>query len=314
MYRTCAMREGFVMLLADQEPIRLRVCMNNARETLAFWASLIGGAIALLGVAESQAWLALLGIGCSAASAATVLFLKRNQRLLHSAEARVEGLSLDSLLVANFRRRMNRSLVMERALQVAIIEGTDLNLAWQYEGFCRSQRETSIDFSIDSENNVPFEHLDCFAFDLQNDPVRLHKIRPALIGSDGVSKKVSVSFLQPLGLKQRFNVLLNCKLPGCITTGVQYYTSSLSFAQRSIASASVHLIFVKSRPEWLRVYECAKNREMTLVSELRPFRDDGVTCEYIDTLQNIPGQSVRAYLYLLHASNAPGLAHKSQIR
>jgi hypothetical protein len=288
--------------------------MKNARENLAFWASLIGCAIALLGVAESQAWLALLGISWAAASATTVLFLKRNQRLSYSAKARVEGLGLDSLLVANVRRRLNRSLVMERAVQVAIIEGTDLNLAWQYEGFCRSSRETSIDFSIDSENNVPFEQLDCLAFDLQNDPVRLHKIRPTLIGSDGVSKKVSVSFLQPLGLKQRFNVLLNCKLPGCITTGVQYYTSSLSFAQRSIASASVHLIFVKGRPEWLRVYEYGKNGAMTPISELRPFRDDGETCEYIDTLQNVPGQSVRVYLYLLHAEGAPRVAQEPQFR
>src|SRR5271154_5738138 len=205
--------------------------MINARENLAFCASLLGCAIALLGVAEAQAWLALLGIGSSAFSATAILFFKRNRRPLRSVKAGLEGLSLDSLLVANFRRRLNRSLVMERAVQVAIIEGTDLNLAWQYEGFCRSQRETSIDFSIDSENNVPFEQLDCFAFDLQNDPVRLHKIRPRLIGSDGVSKKVSVSFLQPVGFEQRFSVLLNCKLPGCITTGVQYYTSSLSFAQ-----------------------------------------------------------------------------------
>lgn len=283
--------------------------MINARENLAFCANLLGCAIALFGVGDSQPSLALLGIGCSAASTMTILFLKRNQRRSLSPAPRVDGLSLDSLLVANSRRRLNRSLVMERAVQVAIIEGSDLNLAWQYEGFCRSQREASIDFSIDSENNVPFEHLDCFAFDLQNDPVRLHKLRPTLIGSDGVSKKVSVSFLQPLNFEQRFSVLLNCKLPGCVTSGVQYYTSTLSFAQRSIANASVHLIFVKSRPEWLRVYEYAKNGEMIPICELRPFRDDGETCEYIDTLRDVPGQSVRVYLYLLHASGAPRVVH-----
>lgn len=223
-------------------------------------------------------------------------------------------MNLDSLLVATLRRRLNKSLTVERAFQVAIIDGTDLNIAWQYDGFCRSQRETSIEFSVDSENNVAFEQLDCFAFDLQNDPARLHQIRPTLVGSDGVSKKISVSFLQPLAFRQRFSVLLNCNLPGCITTGVQYYTSSLSFEQRSIASTSVHLIFVKTRPEWVRAYECAKNGAMTMLSELRPFRDDGATCEYVDMSQNVSGQSVRVYLYDLPAVRAPavnrGLQHR----
>src|SRR5277367_2117833 len=223
----------------------------------------------------------------------------------------IEGLNLDSLHVANLRRRLNTSLTVERAFHVAIIEGADLNVAWQYDGFCRSQRETSIEFSIDSENNVAFDDLNCFGFDLQNDPLRLHQIRPTLVGSDGVSKKIGVSFLQPLAFQDRFSVLLNCNLPGCITTGTQYYTSSLSFDQRSIESASVHLIFVKNRPEWVRVYERAKNGAMTLVGEPRPFRDDGATCEYVDMVQNVPGQSVRVYVYDLPAVRVSAFSHRT---
>ena len=139
----------------------------------------------------------------------------------------IERLNLDALHVANLRRRLNRSLNVERAFQVAIIEGADLHLAWQYEGYCQANAETSIEFSIDSDNNIPFDQLECFAFDLQNDPVRLKQIRPTLVGSDGVSKKISVPFLKALTGNDRFSVLLHCTLPACINTGVQYYTSSL---------------------------------------------------------------------------------------
>jgi hypothetical protein len=213
----------------------------------------------------------------------------------------IERLNLDSLHVANLRRRLNRSLKVDRAFQVPIIDGADLHLAWQYDGRCQARTESSIEFSIDSENNIPFEQLECFAFDLQNDPTRLKQIRPSLLGSDGVSKKVSVAFLEPLGKDDCFSVLLHCTLPACISTGLQYYTSSLSFDQQAVNSASIQLIFVKARPEWVRVYELDRNGRSTFISELRPFRDDGATCEYVDIVQNIPGQSVRVYLYDLSA-------------
>src|SRR5262249_9743549 len=97
--------------------------------------------------------------------------------------------------------------------------------------------------------------------------------------------------------EQRFSVLLNCTLPGCISTGVQYYTSSLSFEQRSIESVVVHLVFASRRPNWVRVYECERSGRPKLADELRPFRDDGLTCEYIDMVRNVAGQSVRIYVY-----------------
>jgi len=198
---------------------------------------------------------------------------------------------------------VNRTLVIKRAFQIAIIEGPDLNIAWQCDGFCQSESETGIEFSVDTENNVPFDALECFAFDLQNDPAPLHGIRPALIGNDGLSKKVRVPFLRPLTINQPFNVLLNCRLPGCITSGVQYYTASFSFEQGTIESAVVHLIFARCRPQWVKVYDCNKSGNTTLLNELRPFRDDGMTCEYVDMMQNAPGQSVRVYTYNLDTAS-----------
>lgn len=271
---------------------------------MAPWSSLAASTAAILGLTQSQIWLALLGTSICAASAAGELYLQ-HKRHRRSGGLTIEGLNLDALYLANLRRRMNRSLELQRAFQVAIIDGADLNLAWQYEGQCRSERETDIEFSIDSEHPVPFERLDCFAFDLKNDPQRIQRIRPALIGSDGPSKKVQVPFLKPLALDDPFSVLLHCNLPDCINTGVQYYTSTVSFGQRSIESSGVHLMFVKTRPRWMRVYDVLRNGHAGFVGELRPIRDDGMTCEYIDIAQNIPGQSVRVYLYDLPALGAP---------
>ena len=275
--------------------------MTDVRETVALWACLVGSAVALLGQSQSLVSIAFAGICLSATSATVAVYSRRNRSPIQRSGVSIEGLNLDSLHIANVRRRLNKSLTLERAFQVAIINGSDLHVAWQYDGFCRSEGETDIEFSIDSENNIAFEQLECFAFDLQNDPERLRQIRPILLGSDGVSKKIKVPFLQPLACEDHFSILLNCALPGCITTGLQYYTSSLSFDQPSVASASVHLIFVRMRPEWVRVYEFDAKGRPTFVSELRPFRDDGATCEYVDMSQNVPGQSVRVYLYNLTA-------------
>jgi hypothetical protein len=274
--------------------------MNKGPDNLTPFTILLGSGTALLGLVQHAPALILTGITLSAAAAAA-LVTERRLRRAHPVPPEIERLNLDSLHVANLRRRLNRSLKLERAFQVAIIEGADLHLAWQYDGYCQSKTEADIEFSIDSENNVPFEQIECFAFDLQNDPVRLNQIRPRLLGSDGVSKKISVSFLKPLAKDDHFSVLLHCRLPACISTGIQYYTSSLSFDQQSVDSTSVHLIFVRSRPAWVRVYEFDKNGRATFISELRSFRDDGATCEYVDMAQNTPGRSVRVYLYDLPA-------------
>lgn len=271
--------------------------MIHARENLAFATSLVGSAIALLGLLEEATAITLIGTVISAASAAGVLYSRRKGHVPDFDGASIEGLNLDLLHISNHRRRLNQSLVVERAFQVAIIDGPDLNIAWQYDGFCRSEVEPKIEFSIDSESNIPFDELDCFAFDLQNDPGRLRKIKPVLVGNDGFSKKVSVQFLEPLKRDQRFSMLLQCNLPGCIAPGVQYYASTLSFDQPSINSTTVHLIFAGARPNWVRLYDFDKRARPRLRNELRPFRDDGTTCEFVDMARDVPGQSVFVYVF-----------------
>jgi hypothetical protein len=237
------------------------------------------------------------GVVCIGIAIFALVQAKNRKRLLRSAAIAIEGRNLDTLNIANLRRRLNRSLIVQRACHVAIIEGSDLTVSWQYDGYCGTERESTIEFSIDAENNIPFSDLECYAFDRLQDPDCLHKIRPILIGGDGLSKKVAVPFLKPLLVQQPFSVLLHCKLPGCIGAGVQHYTSTLSFEQRTIPSLAVQLVFVGARPDWVRAYECGADGTPALLKDLPSFGDQENSSQCVDFVENVPGQSARIYSF-----------------
>jgi hypothetical protein len=271
--------------------------MAHSNNELASWASILGTVATVLGLIQSLSWLTAIGLSCIGISVVSLATASRGRRLLRSAAIHLEGFNLDSLNLANLRRRLNRSLVVQRAYHLARIDGQNLSVSWQYDGYCGTDKETSMEFSIDAETHIPFSRLECYAFDLKHDPECLHKIRPLLIGGDGLSKKIAVPFLEPALFQQPFSILLNCTLPGCLGPGVQYYTSTLSFGQPSVHRLAVHLVFVRDRPDWVRVYECNRHGPPTLISDLRPVRDDDEASEYIDIAQNVPGQSTRIYLF-----------------
>jgi hypothetical protein len=135
------------------------------------------------------------------------------------------------------------------------------------------------------------------AYDLAHDPDMVRGIRPLLVGPEGVSKKISVPLLEPLKAHQSFGVLLKCTLPRCITAGTGYYTSTLSFAQDRVAGCAVRLLFVGPEPGWMRVYDCAHQRAPVLLKSLAPSRPEPGLCEYIDVVEDVPGQSARVYIF-----------------
>jgi hypothetical protein len=195
------------------------------------------------------------------------------------------------------RRRLNRSLVIQEAHHVAEIEGEDLMITWKYAGYCRSEQETAMEFSIDTDNSVPFDDLNCFAYDLQHDPRSKHKLRPILIGPDGISKKIAVPFLEPLIAQQPFSVVLKCALPGCMKAGLEYYTSTLSFGQDQVRKSTVRMVFFGGRPAWVRVYECAPSESAKLLKSLRPLLENQEYGEYLDIGEDVPAQSARIYVF-----------------
>lgn len=271
--------------------------MKPTKDELASWSSILGSAATVLGLIQSTPWLIVFGASVTAISVVAVVTAQRRKRILNSAAVSLKGYHLDSLNLANLRRRLNRSLFVQSAYHSARIDGRNLAISWRYDGYCQSARASSMEFSVDSDALIPFNELDCFAYDLEQDPACHHKIKPILVGNDGLSKKIEVPFSNALVSGQRFSVLLNCMLPGCLTPGIQYYTSTLSFEQKSVQRLAVHIIFIGEGPDWLRVYECNSKGQPELVSDLRPVKQDENSCEYIDVAENTPGQSVRIYIF-----------------
>jgi hypothetical protein len=271
--------------------------MDSFKDKLAFWSSMLGTTLGLLGLIESSRWMTVLGLLLVAGSATALLYARKQRARLKLAGIKIEGRSIDSLNVASLGRRLNRSLIFQEADQLVTISGEDAVITWRYRGYCRSPREAAIEFSVDTDNHVPFERLKCFAYDLQHDPKRMHRIRPVLLGADGLSKKIAVPFLERLSAREPFSVLLTCKLPGCMKSGVEYYASTMSVAQDRVPVSMVRLVFLGNRPEWVRVYECGTSGTVRLLKDLRPSYETAKVSEYADLANDVPAQSARIYVF-----------------
>ncbi len=198
------------------------------------------------------------------------LYARKKRLALAAASTEIEGHSIDSLNIANLKRRVNRTLVIQEARHTAIIEDEDMEIIWKYSGCCKSDRATSIDFSIDSDDNTVFVNLNCVAFDLVSDPDMVHPIRPLLVGSEGISRKLSVPFPEPVKAR---------------------------FFQDRVSRCEVRLIFAGSMPSWLRVYGSAAQSQPVLLKTLTPVRQTAYFSEYVDVEKERPGQPARIYVF-----------------
>ena len=221
-------------------------------DALAALATIVGTLVSVFALVQSSAWLVAISVFFVCISIAAALFARRERMRLNSASTVIEGHSIDSLNIANLRRRVDRAFVIQEVHHMVRVTGEDFEIEWKYTGFCKKDGVSSIDFSIDSDDGTPFKNLGCVAFDLARDPGMNHQIQPVLIGTEGISKKVSVTFLEPLNANQPFSVLLKFILPRCVKPGFGYYTSSSSFSQKSVPRCVVHLIFVGTAPAWMR--------------------------------------------------------------
>ena len=270
--------------------------MQFSLGSLASLATIVGAIVSIFALFQSRAWLVLASALFVCLSIGAGLYARRERLAVGAASTVIEGYSVDSLNIANLRRRVNRTFVIQEAEHTARIEAEDLKVTWRYSGYCRAARASAMEFSIDSENGTAFDRLDCIAYDLGHDPDMTHEIRPLLVGTEGISKKISVPFLEPLKAHQPFGLVLRCTLPKCLRAGFGYYTSSLSFAQGSVRRNVVRLIFTGPAPDWVRVYDCTA-RGATLLKSLAPSRQEPDLCEYVDVVEDRPGQSSRVYAF-----------------
>jgi hypothetical protein len=271
--------------------------MQFSLESLLAVATVVGTATSLLAVIQARSWLVFTTLLLVILSVIAGLYARKKRFALDAASTEIEGHSIDCLNLANLKRRVNRTLVIQEAHHTARIEGENLEITWQYSGYCKASRETSINFSIDSDDSTAFENLKCDAFDLVRDPVMARPIRPLLVGSEGISRKLSVPFLEPLKANDSFAVLLKCALPRCIKPGFGYYTSTLSFTQDHVRQCEVRLIFAGPAPAWMRVYEYSAQRRPVLLKTLPLARQTADSCEYLDVEEQRPGQSARIYIF-----------------
>lgn len=271
--------------------------MQIPLEYLTSLATIAGTVTSLIALLQSRAWLALTSALFACLSIAAGLYARKERRALDAASIVIEGHSIDSLNAANLRRRVNQTLVIQEALHTAQIEGGDLEITWRYSGYCAAEQETAIEFSVDSDDSTPFNELKCVAYDLVCDPEMARPIRPLLSGSEGISRKVIVPFLEPIKTHDAFSVLLRCTLPHCLKAGFGYYTSTLSFAQDAVRHCEVRLIFIGPPPSWVRVYDCLQPGKPALLKTLAPSKLTKESCEYRDVEEAQSAQSARVYAF-----------------
>jgi hypothetical protein len=271
--------------------------MDSFKDSITFWATVLGTLLAIFGAVQSLGWLVVIGALIVVGSVCVLIYARKQALLVKSGTLKVEGRSIDSLNMASLRRRTNGSLVVQRADYRAVIDGEDLTMTWRVSGYCQAASEAAMEFSIDADTNIPFGELDCVGYDLRRDPNRRHPIRPILLGPDGISKKVSVPFLAPLSSQEPFHLVLTCSLPGCMKAGEDYCAVTLSFGQDHIAHYTMRLTFAHGRPDWVRAYECGADGDVTLLRALQAHNKGEAFVEYVDAGTDVAARSARIYMF-----------------
>jgi hypothetical protein len=238
----------------------------------------------------------LTSFSLAAVSVSLFAYAWHMKNTVSSASIVIEGHSIDALNVANLRRRTNNTFFIQEAEHTVRIEGEDMEISWRYSGYCRAKAAAEMEFTINSESGTRFGELAGIAYDLSRDGSKTHPIRPRLVGADGISKKISVPLLETLKENQPFEIVLTFKLPRCAKKGFSYYISALPFAN-SVHSSTVQLVFSGAAPSWIRVYECIAGSDATLLKNLAPVKRDAKRVEYVDAIEDRPGQSARVYAF-----------------
>jgi len=89
--------------------------MPYSLETLAALATILGAAISVLALLQSRAWLVLTSLFFVGLAIAAGYYARRERLVRDAASTVIEGYSIDSLNMANLRRRLDRDFVVQEA-------------------------------------------------------------------------------------------------------------------------------------------------------------------------------------------------------
>ena len=179
----------------------------------------------------------------------------------------IDGKPLDLLMLANAFRTEMDSVEVSKVIHKAIIkENNDLTVVWNYSGKCiKKEGESYFVFNIQGGNDTPLEKLNCYGFDLINDPEKKQPIYATLLPSEqGISsdykvKKIIVPFLKKLDQNSLFSIELHYTWPNSMVYNEDYYISSLSFKNDKLSEYQVILEFERIAPKWIRAYDSDGN-------------------------------------------------------
>ena len=173
--------------------------MDNIKKTISFWSSIAGISIAIYGLIVNRKIYTLLGVFLIIIVTLLAFRLLKANRLTKKTNIVIEGKRIEALNVANLLKKPNKSLKVQEAKHFARVESNNLILFFEYSGHCKKRNgENGFVFNIGSDVNQPFEKLLCYGFDLLNDPLKTHKIKPFLVKDDGLAKKIKLPFIKAL--------------------------------------------------------------------------------------------------------------------
>jgi hypothetical protein len=97
-------------------------------------ATIVGAVVSIFALVQSRARRALVGALSVRLSIGAGLYARRERLTVAAASTVIEGYSIDSPNIANLRRRVNRTFIIQEAQHTARIEAEDLKITWQCSG------------------------------------------------------------------------------------------------------------------------------------------------------------------------------------
>ncbi len=88
--------------------------MDSFKNSVAFWATILGTVVACVGAFQSLAWVFVAGAIVAIMSIGALTYAHQQRARLKAASIKIAERSIDSLNAASLRRRLNRSLVIEK--------------------------------------------------------------------------------------------------------------------------------------------------------------------------------------------------------
>jgi len=195
-----------------------------------------------------------------------LLYLLAKNRLKKSTIV-IEGLTINGLNQSNRYKADSKGTELIEAVYRWHIEGSDSNAYVEHKTkFREDLTEFPFRASADVHNN--FADMNCYGYDLNEDPKRLRKIPAKLVSADdGSFKKINVPLIKPVTKGNIAHVALQRKTKGCMSASKDYLTIMHKIKGGSV-KLKVELTFTGIKPRIINAYEVQNNGKYKFLSQM----------------------------------------------